>query len=405
MTNQVENPGASPAAFAALKDAIADVQFGSHIRKSLSKICNFANEPAHIAVIGHSIVNGVGTGSTQAEYDAFNFVVQMRAQLGTILGTAVNEGVLEQNSAYRYTLTGTSFAANPLGFLNAFNLTSTGQSAAITLSGSVAYVYMFANASPVTLSYTVDGGPSLTPTLVSSTLISSIGGTGVSGFFQVISLALGSNSPHNIVLTGPASGAVSVYFIEARASATSGLTVSRMGKNGAVLADDFTIASLSTDPLPTTAANTNGQKTAQTYSLSRLIGADLVALLFDVNDTSVKSSTYGYAYNPTRIKDNIQRVVNGLIANGSDVLLMTGAWIDPTNPAYTAPFTQQSNAALYQDVARLTDGCAYMDLRSPYDSFTDMNNAALFADYVHPNRRGAARFGRAVARALMRAAP
>lgn len=377
---------------------ITHIQYAGHIRRSLARLANFANEPFHLTVMGHSIVDGIGAGGTQQLKAANCFTAVMRAALAQALGTTVNEGVIQNEDAYRFTLTNTASAGSNLGFANGFNLTATNQSGAITVNGTVAYAYMWANGANIPLTYTVDGGGSQ-----AATIVSSVQNNG--NYFQVCSFNLGSNGSHNLIISGASSAAVTVLFVEGRVSGTSGLTVSRMGLSGAVLADVFAIAAQSSDPLPNWATQPANMKAAQFYSVSSLIGANLATLSFDVNDTSLKSSTYGYAYSLARIQQNVQTVVNAYVAAGIDVLLMTGPWIDQTQSgAYTAPFAQQSAAALYQSVAASTDGCAYLDIRAPFSSYTDENAAGLKADYVHPDVRGHSRLGRLVSRALLQAA-
>jgi len=379
-----------------LVSGMPQMLYKSHIRKSLIKLADTANGNCHIQVIGHSVVDGTGAGATEAQKAQFGFPAVLRAALASRLGVTANEGLLwgGENPA-RFTLVNTSFAGSTLGFGTAANLLNATQTMAVTVTGSTMRVYMYANQLNVALTATSDAvGATVT-------IESCVALPGGGGYAQISTIALGTNASHNVIIIGPASGGVTILSVEARASATSGLMVSRTGQNGTIETDWFGIA---TKPTDTGGRNYSAGASiiANEWATMTLCNPDLVLLMFDLNNLTNKLVTYGYGYDLTRIQYNIQTVVNAYVALGIDVLLVVGAWRNPANGNYTAPYSQDTLDLVYQTVAANTDGCAFIDVRPPFASFADGYAAGYYGDTeAHPAKRGASAIGSQLANALL----
>lgn len=370
-----------------ISQAMRDVLYGSVAKKAIS-------------FIGHSVVYGQNSGSSEADYKTTSLPARIAARLNAYLGAPLDTGAIfcaaQQQSLW--TLAGgaiyrTDIAGNAYSSIQL----QAGNTASITVVGSSVDMYMLAAATGIAVSYTVDGGGSVTaPVSVTNST-----GDGVWHYYPVKITGLSAGT-HTIVITGPSTSKVVVVGIEGRSSST-GVVVHRAGNPGYVLADMLAVSMDATDTAgnstwrPASAVN----KARQLGSLTTLLSPSLTMLMFDVNDLIRGWQVYGYSL--ADCKRHLKNTLTALATQGQAVLVVIGPWLATSSYATGVPFNQDDLAKVYREAVLESSNASLIDIRTPLYSRQGFSNNMMDA-YAHPTAVGANALGQKIADAMIESA-
>jgi len=371
-----------------ISQAMRDVLYGNVAKKS-------------IPFIGHSIVYGQNTGASEADYKTNALPQRIAARLNAYLGTTqADTGAIfcasQQQSLW--TLAGgatyrTDIAGNNY---NSIQLQA-GNTASISVTGTSIVIYMLAAATGISVSYTIDGGGSVTaPVSVTNST-----GDGVWHYYPVTITGLSAGA-HTIVITGPATSKVMVVGIEGRSS-SNGVVVHRAGNPSYVLPDMLAVSMDATDTAgnATWLAASSVNKVRQLGSLTTLFSPSLVMLMFDVNDLIRGWQTYGYTLSDC--KRHLTNTLTALNTQGYSALVVIGPWLATASYAAGCPFTQEDLARVYREAVIASSNASLIDIKTPLYSRQGYNNL-MMDGYTHPTALGANAIGQKIADAMIECA-
>lgn len=387
------------------------LQFGPQLsnryalRRSLSKIARAYSAQATIGVLGHSVVVGAYSNDVVANDDAVwnnsGWAAVLRKRMASQFGVASVRGLLHPADSFstNFTVGGGAALAGPnisVGLCGyRVDLAAAANTVTVTGTGRYLRVWGFATTSGLKARFNIDGAG-----LTTDPGAGSAGVTPLGVYWYTFDIDCTTDAAHSVLLQGAAAGSWYLYACAFISQTASGVVVHRLGKSGAVLPDLLAESLDGTDTTGPTwrTSLTSSGKLQQAQSITTRLGIDLMMVMVDANDLTGGWTTYTYSL--ADVRRHAQNTVTSLVAQGCDVLFVTGLWRDPTSYGSGVPFTHADAIAQYASVAAANDRCAHLDLTSAWADYAAANSIGLMQDVVHPTSLGHAWMADAVARAI-----
>lgn len=374
------------------------IEHPERISSAVRTVLSGSYQKTAMTFIGHSIVYGQNTGSTEAERVVQSLPARVSSRLNAYTGTVMDTGVIfcEANQQSLWTLSSASYygAFEVCGNKGTFIfLNSSSSSATITLTGTSVWIYTLANTVGVSLRYAVDGGATQT----APASISNITANGWHYYaVQITGLSAGS---HTIQIQGGTSGQFALIGAEGRNS-TTGIVVNRCAVPAMTLVDLLACSLDGTDTKGPSAwlSATAGVKIQQAASVTKLLGSSLTVLMFDVNDLIRGWATYSYTLDDH--KRHLKNALSTLNSIQQPTLVVFGPWLKTSSYATGCPYTQDDLARVYREAVKESTNASFLDIRTPIYSRQGFDTT--FMDYyVHPTALGANSLGALIADAII----
>lgn len=315
----------------------------------------------NISAVGHSIVFGKGSAGINTETDAQaaepSWAGRLRQKFVREYGIDPGEGWMKLDDS-RITNSGSTSAPNTSLLAKGRRLQS-GQTLTIPLTACTDIdIMIWKNSSTSTgvPTYSLDGGADVIPAQPA------VG----DNYFPSISLTGLSDTPHTIVLKGPASGSAYVSAVQARRG-NSGVAVHRLGIAGAVLAD------LSSPP------GGAAQKATVRRAVTEGTTPQLLIIECETNDQGAQTSVAAWAA-------DMQLWIDAASAVGCP-LLMLG---DPRKDGASGAITEDDYADAAVALTESNDNAAYLRISDWWGSFAQAEALGLYhgGSTVHPSAQG-----------------
>lgn len=363
---------------------------GNKLAATRAKLANAASRQVSIVCIGDSITEGFYSTDAADNSDGVQLTFwQTSGWVAKLRGLYANTyghpgyGFWPCRPGTNFTLGGGAANQNASSFGSfKYNWPLSASTHTVTMTTPSDHidtirVYAFNNTTAA-FRYQIDGGTLTT---------SSPAPTNTDAPYSV-DIAVGANTAHTLLLQGPTSGTATISGVGYFDSSVKGVAVHRAALAGKVLKDATTM-------FDGTAAGNIRSIRSQTTAFA----ADLVVIFLSANNVTGGWSTY--ALTVEQVYAGFCLVVDQIIADGADVLLVTGPWRDPTSVA-TPPSNQATYDAAIKRVAASRPRCAYLDLKTQQVSYAVANARGFYlsGDVIHPGSAGHIEIANAVYNAI-----
>lgn len=332
---------------------------------------------ATVAIIGHSIVYGVGSdGTPSGDSPAVFRTSSWPRQLATLLSKTYDypgEGAITRWDSGMWALAGgATFHNSAAPYEGGARCTSNTQTITVTIPRATTINFWTWDGGSGNCSYAIDGG--------SSTVFSAGTGNTALATWTKRTVTGVSDSSHTVVFTGPSAGALYLSAVEARIGNT-GVLVHRIGRAGNTSANLRGLDSGVSDA---------AGRTRVTNSIDLIYTPNLYILELMVNDylnqanTSTTLAQPGTS--PAAWKANIKAQVDEWAAAGKCVLILGD--VPTPNAVAGHSYSEYYTAAV--EIAQTTDHCAYLSIADLYGTAAQGLSLGLYPTNttVHPSRRG-----------------